>query len=1070
MKNINALQLGTFDVSNFGDLIFPIIMKKELESTYFTIIPTSPVGGKVEHLSDAPVSVGISDISKTGNNIGAVLIGGGNIIHIQPTKNELYTNKERQGLAYSDLWAGPAYWLPEDVPIIWNAPGVPSSFNKAQKKVVQHALQRADYISVRDPQSRAHLIEICPDLNIAVVPDTAWQIDKLWPYEELKGVRRDLFKRLGTPEPKRSIIIHLNRRYFEGKSTGEIASVIDDLAQKLDVLPILIGFAPCHGDDVLATEVGAAMHSNPVVLHQASALKEIAACIASANFYAGSSMHGLIVSSSYGVPGVCIAKRNLTKFAGLLSLSNLPNFVVENWDAAAVSLLNMNINKRKLELRSIREDAHKTLDLHWESIRKILLSQKAKNHNISQEQYWRGLSTYHEDMIEFHCKKGLTQEFERKITDRQLRAADRDQKKKHQRLSDKNQTLESKIKTLESKIKIMKQTFSWKATLPLRKVSSVAPRASLRALSSIKFLAHLPSHVKRNFYRPKNLVVNNYPHDIKEQIISYHKKNRQQKAKIVYYTAVFGNYDTLLPPDIIDPDIDYVCFSNQAQNDYGIWQIKASPYYHTDPTRVARYIKTHPHELFPNHEVAIWLDANIRLRKDVKTYISKLDSAHQHFGLIPHPHRSCFFEEAEACKRLKKDNSKGLNRQIEYYRNNGIEPHSGLYETGFMIVCLKNASLREMFVTWWQHIEQYSRRDQLALSWALQQHKANIANLLPMGTSVRDSEDFIYYTHDICKNIEIEGTLKALGKHQNPFLEEPFSSVKAIRLEETKSTTIDIVICVYNALEDVTLCLNAVYSHLLLNHRIIIVNDLSDEKTSDFLRAFSEQDRRIVLLENEINLGYTQSANRGLSTTTADFCIVLNSDTIVCDNWAIKLANLAVQHDNIGIVGPLSNAAGAQSIPDIKKSTNNTAINSIPNGTSIQDIDLFLENTSPSSTIVYVPLIHGFCIGIKRQVMDKIGLFDAENFARYYGEENDYCLRASKAGYSLAVATNTFVYHRKSRSIVEEERIIHMDKAGQRLRELYSSEKIKLCCLQGEQHPWLIEIRARAADIFVNSK
>ncbi len=130
------------------------------------------------------------------------------------------------------------------------------------------------------------------------------------------------------------------------------------------------------------------------------------------------------------------------------------------------------------------------------------------------------------------------------------------------------------------------------------------------------------------------------------------------------------------------------------------------------------------------------------------------------------------------------------------------------------------------------------------------------------------------------------------------------------------------------------------------------------------------------MIENEENLGYTQSANRGLAAGTANFRIMLNSDTIVCENWAIKMLDAAMQSPEIGVVGPLSNAAGVQSVPEIKGGSNNTAINAIPEGITYADIDHFLEKTSLANVIPEVPLVHGFCFGIKREVIDAIGLFD----------------------------------------------------------------------------------------------
>ena len=58
-----------------------------------------------------------------------------------------------------------------------------------------------------------------------------------------------------------------------------------------------------------------------------------------------------------------------------------------------------------------------------------------------------------------------------------------------------------------------------------------------------------------------------------------------------------------------------------------------------------------------------------------------------------------------------------------------------------------------------------------------------------------------------------------------------------------------------------------------------------------------------------------------------------------------------------------------------------------------------------------VPVGVGFCMYIRRDCLDDVGLFRADLFAQGYGEENDFCLRARHLGWRHVAATGVFVAH-----------------------------------------------------------
>jgi len=61
----------------------------------------------------------------------------------------------------------------------------------------------------------------------------------------------------------------------------------------------------------------------------------------------------------------------------------------------------------------------------------------------------------------------------------------------------------------------------------------------------------------------------------------------------------------------------------------------------------------------------------------------------------------------------------------------------------------------------------------------------------------------------------------------------------------------------------------------------------------------------------------------------------------------------------------------------------------------------------------------GFCLAIKREVVEKIGVLD-EAFGLGTYEDDDYCLRAREAGYVNMVARDCFIHHFGSRTFAGE--------------------------------------------------
>lgn len=252
-------------------------------------------------------------------------------------------------------------------------------------------------------------------------------------------------------------------------------------------------------------------------------------------------------------------------------------------------------------------------------------------------------------------------------------------------------------------------------------------------------------------------------------------------------------------------------------------------------------------------------------------------------------------------------------------------------------------------------------------------------------------------------------------------------------------TNVDVIVCVRNALNDVQSCLQSVFKHTNQPYTLILVDDGSAAETCDYLFDFAQR-YGAILIRNEESRGYTLAANQGLRESTAEYVVLLNSDTIVTDGWLDRMVACAEYDPQIGVVGPLSNTASWQSIPEIEVD-GDWALNLLPEGVTIDEMGALVARYS-ARLYPKMPLLNGFCLLIKRGLMDDIGHFDEEGFGAGYGEEDDYILRARRAGWEAALADDVYIYHAQSRSYSHERRRQLTQRAAAALHEKHGPHRI----------------------------
>jgi O-antigen biosynthesis protein len=220
---------------------------------------------------------------------------------------------------------------------------------------------------------------------------------------------------------------------------------------------------------------------------------------------------------------------------------------------------------------------------------------------------------------------------------------------------------------------------------------------------------------------------------------------------------------------------------------------------------------------------------------------------------------------------------------------------------------------------------------------------------------------------------------------------------------------IEIVVPVYNAPTDLRACVESVLRHTVGGYALVLIDDASPDP---HVRAYFDELAaralpQLTLLRNEHNLGFTGTANRGMTRSRADV-VLLNSDAIVTAGWLDALRRCAASDPRIGTITPFSNNAEICSFPRLCE-------NEVwPEGADPERVRAAIE----AAAVPYYPDIPtgvGFCFYVRRALIDAIGPFDAA-FGAGYGEENDFCLRAHAAGFRNVLCDDAFVLHTGGRS------------------------------------------------------
>jgi GT2 family glycosyltransferase len=263
------------------------------------------------------------------------------------------------------------------------------------------------------------------------------------------------------------------------------------------------------------------------------------------------------------------------------------------------------------------------------------------------------------------------------------------------------------------------------------------------------------------------------------------------------------------------------------------------------------------------------------------------------------------------------------------------------------------------------------------------------------------------------------------AEHAAPGIDQWHGAVRAMQaLADTPlpapeawahARSVAIVIPIFNSPELVQRCIDAVLRFICQPAQLILIDDASTDAGIAPLLESHAWRPGVVVRRNVENLGYTRSCNIGMELADNADVVLLNSDTEVGPRWLERLRLIAYADENIGTVTAVSDNAGAFSVPELEQYC------PIPHRWTLAQTQRALLHHAGGS-LPELPTGNGFCMFVKRAMLERVGVLDAQAFPAGYGEENDLCQRAEHAGFRHVIAGDVFVRHARSASFGAERR------------------------------------------------
>jgi GT2 family glycosyltransferase len=244
---------------------------------------------------------------------------------------------------------------------------------------------------------------------------------------------------------------------------------------------------------------------------------------------------------------------------------------------------------------------------------------------------------------------------------------------------------------------------------------------------------------------------------------------------------------------------------------------------------------------------------------------------------------------------------------------------------------------------------------------------------------------------------------------------------------------LSVIIVNYQTREFLITCLSSIYKTCQgLNIEIIVIDNNSGD---DSVAMTKESFPSVILIENQINVGFATASNQGLRIMKGDYALLLNPDTEIINSTLQEMLEFMKKHERVGILGcriidKNGNIQRSAFPPPSCFSEINDILHRfklervLPARLTYRRYHTLLKNGVQPFRVGWVT---GACLMIRRETIEDVGLLDENLFL--FSEDVDWCIRATKKKWEVMChpAVNIIHYIGGSSKIDTEEAAIRIE-------------------------------------------